>query len=45
MQFPRMASFRQRFDAVSVDDVGATVVAQLDGAGLEEAISPGSRSR
>ena len=43
MQFPRMASFRQRFDAVSIEDVGAAVVAELDHAGLADAISPGSR--
>jgi len=43
MQFPRMASFRQRFDAVAVEDVAAAVAAELDGVDLPGAISPGSR--
>lgn len=43
MQFPRMAGFRQRFDVVAIEDVGAAVNAQLDGAGLADAISPGCR--
>ena len=43
MPFPRMATFRQHFDAQRLDDVVATVEAQLEQCGLAGRIQAGQR--
>ena len=43
MQFPRMARFRQRFEAVALEDVAAAVEEQLAAADLNSVIATGAR--
>ena len=43
LSFPRMAPFRQRFAAESLDDVAAAVSAELERCGLAGRIRPGQR--
>lgn len=43
MAFPKMARFRQRFAAETLDDVQAAVVAQLQACDMAQRIGPGQR--